>query len=39
VPAGVVILERVQALLGVPMHVCGGIREGAVLATVAARAA
>ena len=34
-PAGVAILDRVHALLGVPMHVCsGGIREGAVLATV-----
>jgi exopolyphosphatase/guanosine-5'-triphosphate,3'-diphosphate pyrophosphatase len=40
VPAGVAILDRVHELLGVPMHVCsGGIREGAVLATVAARAA
>jgi exopolyphosphatase/guanosine-5'-triphosphate,3'-diphosphate pyrophosphatase len=40
VPAGVAILDRVHELLGVPIHVCsGGIREGAVLATVAARAA
>lgn len=40
VPAGIAILDRVHELLGVPMHVCsGGIREGAVLATVAARAA
>jgi exopolyphosphatase/guanosine-5'-triphosphate,3'-diphosphate pyrophosphatase len=40
VPAGLAILERVHALLGVPLHVCsGGIREGAVLATAAARAA
>lgn len=40
VPAGVAILAEVQKLLGVPLHVCdGGIREGAVLATVAALAA
>ncbi len=39
-PAGVAILAEVQDRLGVPMHVCdGGIREGAVLATVAALAA
>ena len=39
-PAGVVILAQVHELLGVPLHVCdGGIREGAVLATVAALAA
>ncbi len=40
VPAGVAILDCVHTLLGVPMHVCsGGIREGAVLQRVAARAA
>jgi exopolyphosphatase/guanosine-5'-triphosphate,3'-diphosphate pyrophosphatase len=40
VPAGVAILAEVQKLLGVPLHVCdGGIREGAVLATMAALAA
>jgi exopolyphosphatase / guanosine-5'-triphosphate,3'-diphosphate pyrophosphatase len=39
-PAGVAILAEVQGRLGVPLHVCdGGIREGAVLATVAALAA
>ena len=39
-PAGVAILAQVHELLGVPLHVCsGGIREGAVLATVAALAA
>lgn len=39
-PAGLVLLAEVQALLGVPLHVCdGGIREGAVLATAAALAA
>jgi exopolyphosphatase / guanosine-5'-triphosphate,3'-diphosphate pyrophosphatase len=39
-PAGVVILAQVHELLGVPLHVCdGGIREGAVLATMAALAA
>lgn len=39
-PAGVAILAQVHDLLGVPMHVCdGGIREGAVLETVAALAA
>ena len=39
-PAGVAILAEVQHRLGVPLHVCdGGIREGAVLATVAALAA
>jgi exopolyphosphatase/pppGpp-phosphohydrolase len=39
-PAGVVILAEVHELLGVPLHVCsGGIREGAVLSSVAARAA
>jgi exopolyphosphatase / guanosine-5'-triphosphate,3'-diphosphate pyrophosphatase len=39
-PAGVVILAQVQELLGVPLHVCsGGIREGAVLETAAAKAA
>jgi hypothetical protein len=35
-----VILAEVQRRLGVPLHVCdGGIREGAVLATVAELAA
>jgi exopolyphosphatase / guanosine-5'-triphosphate,3'-diphosphate pyrophosphatase len=39
-PAGVVLLAEVQARLGVPLQVCdGGIREGAVLATVAELAA
>jgi exopolyphosphatase / guanosine-5'-triphosphate,3'-diphosphate pyrophosphatase len=39
-PAGVVILAEVQSRLGVPLHVCdGGIREGALLATVASLAA
>jgi exopolyphosphatase / guanosine-5'-triphosphate,3'-diphosphate pyrophosphatase len=39
-PAGIVLLAEVQRLLGVPLHVCnGGIREGAVLQSVAARAA
>ncbi len=39
-PAGVAILAQVHELLGVPIHVCdGGIREGAVLETVAALAA
>lgn len=39
-PAGLVILAEVQQRLGVPLHVCdGGIREGAVLATVAEIAA
>ena len=39
-PAGVALLAEVQSRLGVPLHVCdGGIREGAVLATVAALAA
>jgi exopolyphosphatase/guanosine-5'-triphosphate,3'-diphosphate pyrophosphatase len=39
-PAGIVLLAEVQRLLGVPLHVCnGGIREGAVLAYAAARAA
>jgi exopolyphosphatase/guanosine-5'-triphosphate,3'-diphosphate pyrophosphatase len=39
-PAGVAILAEVQQRLGVPLYVCdGGIREGAVLATVAALAA
>ncbi len=34
VPAGLALLAEVQALLGVPLHVCsGGIREGAVLAS------
>jgi len=39
-PAGVAILAQVHELLGVPLHVCGGgIREGAVLASLAERAA
>ncbi len=39
-PAGVALLAEVQSRLGVPLHVCdGGIREGAVLATVASLAA
>jgi exopolyphosphatase / guanosine-5'-triphosphate,3'-diphosphate pyrophosphatase len=39
-PAGVVLLAEVQRRLGVPLHVCdGGIREGAVLASLAALAA
>jgi exopolyphosphatase / guanosine-5'-triphosphate,3'-diphosphate pyrophosphatase len=39
-PAGFAILAEVQQRLAVPLYVCdGGIREGAVLATVAAIAA
>jgi exopolyphosphatase/guanosine-5'-triphosphate,3'-diphosphate pyrophosphatase len=39
-PAGLVLLAEVQERIGVPLHVCdGGIREGAVLATVAELAA
>jgi exopolyphosphatase/guanosine-5'-triphosphate,3'-diphosphate pyrophosphatase len=39
-PAGVAILAQVHELLGVPLHVCdGGIREGAVLETMATLAA
>ena len=39
-PAGLVLLAEVQALLGVPLRVCdGGIREGAVLAGAAQLAA
>lgn len=39
-PAGVAILAQVHELLGVPLRVCdGGIREGAVLQTMAALAA
>jgi exopolyphosphatase / guanosine-5'-triphosphate,3'-diphosphate pyrophosphatase len=39
-PAGIVLLGEVQRRLGVPLHVCdGGIREGAVLASVEALAA
>jgi exopolyphosphatase/guanosine-5'-triphosphate,3'-diphosphate pyrophosphatase len=39
-PAGIVLLAEVQRRLGVPLHVCnGGIREGAILETAAARAA
>jgi exopolyphosphatase/guanosine-5'-triphosphate,3'-diphosphate pyrophosphatase len=35
VPAGLALLAEVQARLGVPLHVCsGGIREGAVLASL-----
>jgi len=39
-PAGLVLLAEVQQRIGVPLRVCdGGIREGAVLASVAAVAA
>lgn len=39
-PAGIILLAEVQRRLGVPFHVCdGGIREGAVLASVDALAA
>jgi exopolyphosphatase/guanosine-5'-triphosphate,3'-diphosphate pyrophosphatase len=39
-PAGVILLAEVQRKLGVPFHVCdGGIREGAVLASLDALAA
>jgi exopolyphosphatase / guanosine-5'-triphosphate,3'-diphosphate pyrophosphatase len=39
-PAGVVLLAEVQRRLGTPLHVCdGGIREGAVLASLDALAA
>jgi exopolyphosphatase/guanosine-5'-triphosphate,3'-diphosphate pyrophosphatase len=39
-PGGLVLLAEVQRLLRVPLHVCdGGIREGAVLASVEALAA
>lgn len=39
-PAGLALLTEVQSRLGVPLHVCdGGIREGAVLASVAEIAA
>ena len=39
-PAGIVLLAEVQRKLGVPLHVCdGGIREGAVLASLEALAA
>jgi exopolyphosphatase/guanosine-5'-triphosphate,3'-diphosphate pyrophosphatase len=39
-PAGVILLAEVQRRLGVTLHVCdGGIREGAVLASLAALAA
>ena len=38
--AGVILLAEVQRTLGVPLHVCdGGIREGAVLASLEALAA
>jgi exopolyphosphatase/guanosine-5'-triphosphate,3'-diphosphate pyrophosphatase len=40
VPAGLALLAEVQGLLGVPLHVCsGGIREGAVLASIETLAA
>jgi exopolyphosphatase/guanosine-5'-triphosphate,3'-diphosphate pyrophosphatase len=39
-PAGVILLAEVQRKLGVPLHVCdGGIREGAVLASLDSLAA
>jgi exopolyphosphatase/guanosine-5'-triphosphate,3'-diphosphate pyrophosphatase len=39
-PAGIILLAEVQRKLGVPLHVCGGgIREGAVLASLDALAA
>jgi exopolyphosphatase/guanosine-5'-triphosphate,3'-diphosphate pyrophosphatase len=39
-PAGLVLLAEVQKRVGVPLHVCdGGIREGAVLRSVAELAA
>ncbi|MGZ8715721.1 MAG: Ppx/GppA phosphatase family protein [Gaiellaceae bacterium] len=39
-PAGIVLLAEVQRRLGVPLYVCnGGIREGAILESAAARAA
>ena len=39
-PAGVILLAEVQRRLGVTLHVCGGgIREGAVLASLEALAA
>jgi exopolyphosphatase/guanosine-5'-triphosphate,3'-diphosphate pyrophosphatase len=39
-PAGIVLLAEVQRKLGVPLHVCnGGIREGAVLASLETLAA
>jgi exopolyphosphatase / guanosine-5'-triphosphate,3'-diphosphate pyrophosphatase len=39
-PAGVILLAEVQRKLGAPLHVCsGGIREGAVLASLDAAAA
>jgi exopolyphosphatase / guanosine-5'-triphosphate,3'-diphosphate pyrophosphatase len=39
-PAGIILLAEVRQRLGVTLHVCdGGIREGAVLATLAALAA
>ncbi len=39
-PAAIVLLAEVQSRLGTPLHVCrGGIREGAVLASVAELAA
>jgi exopolyphosphatase/guanosine-5'-triphosphate,3'-diphosphate pyrophosphatase len=39
-PAGLILLAEVQRRLGVPLHVCaGGIREGAVLASLETLAA
>jgi exopolyphosphatase / guanosine-5'-triphosphate,3'-diphosphate pyrophosphatase len=39
-PAGVILLAEVRRRLGIPLHVCGGgIREGAVLASLDALAA
>lgn len=39
-PAGVILLAEVQRRLGITLHVCsGGIREGAILATLEALAA
>jgi exopolyphosphatase/guanosine-5'-triphosphate,3'-diphosphate pyrophosphatase len=39
-PAGVILLAEVQRKLALPLHVCsGGIREGAVLASLDALAA
>jgi exopolyphosphatase / guanosine-5'-triphosphate,3'-diphosphate pyrophosphatase len=39
-PAGLILLSEVQRKLGLPLHVCaGGIREGAVLASLDALAA
>ena len=39
-PAGVILLAELQQRLGVTLHVCGGgIREGAILASLDALAA